>query len=254
MAEYKREIGVAVSVAVALAIIVGGVSIYYFPGPTNSTNTSSVTTPAGTSSITTSSVHSTETATTVVFQTTTNSQSPQLQLSDFSVLGKIPILVVTPQNNTFLLMYNVTAYNYTLSLSYEQGNSYSVQYSNGTQWLNSSRACQTTVNNSTTTANDSLSNTTVVTTTGVPCGKSNGVWYPVNGEPIANVQNFNGSDVQVSIQPTSIPAHTTQAIQVRISIEMDPGVYAINLAVGIQAQGFSTIEYSLGYTPVIVQG
>jgi hypothetical protein len=244
LAEYKKEITVAVSIAVALAIIVGGVSTYYFSGPTN---------PAGTSSVTTSSVHSTETATSVQFQMTTNSQSPQLQLNDFSVLGKIPILVVTPQNNTFLLMYNVTSYNYTLSLSYEQVNSYSVQYSNGTQWLNSSRDCQTTVNNSTTTIRDSLSNSTVVTTTGVPCGKPNGEWYPVNGEPIANVQNFNGSDVQVSIQPTSVPAHTTQTIQVRISIEMDPGVYAINLAVGIQAQGFSAVEYSLGYTPVIVQ-
>ncbi len=252
MAEYKREIGVAVSIAVALAIIVGGVSIYYFPGTTNPGSTSSVTTTGGTSSVTTSSLHSTETSTSVAFQTTTNSQSPQLQLSDFSVLGKIPILVVTPQNNTFLLMYNVTAYNYTLSLSYEQGNSYSVQYSNGTQWLNSSRACQTT-SNSTTTVNNTFSSTTVVTTTGVPCGKSNGEWYPVNGEPIANVQNFNGSDVQVSIQPTSVPAHTTQAIQVSISIEMDPGVYAINLAMGIQAQGLSSIEYSLGYTPVIVQ-
>lgn len=244
MTEYRKEITVAVSIAIALAIVVGGVSIYFFSGPLS---------PLGASNTTYSGGYSIETTTSTQFQMTTNTGPPQLPLNEFSVLGNIPILVVTPQNNTFLLMYNVTAYNYTLSLSYEQVNSYSVEYSNGTEWLNSARECQTTVNNSTTTTGNSLSNTTVVTTTGIPCGESNGEWYPVNGEPIANVQNFNGSDVQVSIQPTIVQAHTTQTIQIRMSIELDPGVYAINLAMGIQAQGFSTAEYSLGYTPVIVQ-
>lgn len=187
--------------------------------------------------------------------TTIRLQTTQSLPSNFTIAGEIPYLVITPQNRTFTLTYTVTAYNYTLNLSYDQAYSYAVQYSNGTQWLSTSRPCQTGGIGSVPSTNTTYTTTTVITSTVIACGSPNAEWYPVNGTVISPNLGVNASNVQLSIQPTSIPAHATQQIQVKISILMHPGVYAINLGLDIQLPGSSRpVQYLLGYTPLIVKG
>lgn len=226
MAEYKKEIAFGSVLAILVVMALASAVIYLPLGQPNSSSN-------GRTLVTTQEVP-----------------------SNFSVSGEIPYLVVSPQNNTFVLTYSVTAYNYSLNLSYDQAYSYAVQYSNGTQWLSTSRPCQTGGTNSVPSSNtSSYTSTTAMATTGIPCGSSNGEWYPVNGTVILPHLDISASYVQLSIQPTSVPAHATQQIQVRVSIEMHPGMYAINLAMDIQAQGSSRpVQYLLGYMPLIVKG
>ena len=182
-------------------------------------------------------------------------QSTESIPSNFSITGAIPYLVVSPQNHTFVLTYAVTAYNYTLNLSYDQAYSYAVEYSNNTQWLSTSISCDThTTSNFNSIASTTYSTYTVVTISQIPCGSPTAEWYPVNGTVITPNLRINFIEAQLAIQPTSISAHSTQQIQVTVSIDMHAGVYAINLGMDIQTPSSRPVQYLLGYTPLIVQG
>jgi hypothetical protein len=254
MIHQRAAIGsTAIVLGVVAIIIVAAAGVLVITGQpsANTTHPSPLSTQSTIPSTTTS-------ATTLQLQTT------QTLPANFTVAGKVPYLVITPHNNTFTLTENVTANNYPLSLSYDQADSYTVQYSNGTQWLSTSRPCGTGISGlpttTTSTSTNSSSTTTqtvtsVITTTGIPCGSPNGEWYPVNGTVITPYSKVSSSEVQLTVQPTTIPAHTTSEVQVTVTIEMHPGVYAVSLEIFIQTPGeVPSVNYSLGYAPLIVQG
>lgn len=172
--------------------------------------------------------------------------------SSFTVAGNIPHVVLNSQNHTFTMTYHFTAYKYPLTLSYDQNQSYAVQYSNDTQWLSTSRPCESSTTMLTGTAS-TYTATAVTTTAGqVPCGATNGEWYPVN-TVITPYLVIGPSEVQMTIGPSNVAANSTQEVMVSVVVAIHPGVYALNLAVDVRTPGYQPVTYLLGYAPLIVR-
>lgn len=197
--------------------------------------------------------------------TTASATAPEP--SGYSLLTQEPYLLVTPTNHTFVVPFDVTTLNYSISLAYSQADSYAWRFSNGTQWASSSRSCESHASFSTTTVVTKTTTvvTSVTTTTGppilthisqVPCGDFPGEWWALNGTLISQNIAISATDVQMTIEPSSIPAHHNGMLNVTLNIGMPPGDYAVFLAVRIQEpdnSNFATaLLYLLYYMPVIV--
>jgi hypothetical protein len=256
MSEYKREISAAVAIAVLVALGIGALAIAVFPGTG-----------------TTTSSPSTETLT---LQTTEGSTTTTAPWS-YSILGQEPFLMVTPTNHTFSVPFDVTTQNYSINLTYSPEDSYAWLFSNGTQWASSARTCPP-VTTTTLTGGGAYTVTTTgvytVTATSVnppsgsppilthisqvPCGEAPpGEWWALNGTLISQHVAISPSEVQMTIQPSSFPAHYTGQMSVNLNIQMPTGDYGLFLAVHIQEPNnpnFATaLLYILYYMPVIVQ-
>jgi hypothetical protein len=248
MAEYKREIGVAVTIAVIAALGIGALAISIFPGSGAGTST-----PSGT------------TVTLVTTQGSTTAPQPW----EYSILGQEPFLTVTPANHTFTVPFDVTTHNYSISLAYSQAESYAWLFSNGTQWVSSARACppETTTTLTGTGQTYTVTATSVSTVTGsppilthasqVPCGEYPGEWWALNGTLVSRNVAITQNDVQMSIQPSAIPAHFTGKMNVTLTITMPPGNYGVFLAVLVSEPdnpGYGTsLLYIIYYMPMVVQ-
>lgn len=251
MAEYKREIGVAVTIAVIAALGIGAFAIAIFPGVAPGTST-----------------HPIETTTLVTLQGSTTSPEPW----SYWILGQEPYLTVTPKNHTFTVPFKVTTLDYSISLTYSSTDSYAWLFSNSTQWASSARSCEpvTTATPTTvtlTSSGTSDTRTAATTTSGyppiltyvsqVPCGEYPGEWWALNGTLISQHIAISPTDVQMIIQPSTIPAHYNGKMNVTLSIQMPPGNYGVFLAVHIQEPDFAnygtSLLYLFYYTPVVVR-
>ena len=223
MSKVKREIAilavVVVFVAVGLALYVGFSSV---KGPANS-----------------------------VTQTGETSTLQSIEQNDFGIQGPIPLLTLTPQNETFVLEYNATTLSSAVALTFNQSQSYATVYTNGTGWVSFSQPCSSSEITSSS-GQSVTSGASVVTVSGIPCGQPpNSGWTPVNGTVVTPRMTFNTNEIQVSLQPASFGADQNGSLHVTVTLNLRPGVYAIRLAFGVQMG--TTFEISSPSSfPVIV--
>ena len=258
MMSQRPAIGRAVIALAAIAVIAVATIAYF-----------STTQPGGPGTVeSTSSSAETMQPVTSTTQTLTIASATAPDPSSYSILAQEPYLLVTPNNHTFTVPFNVTTRNYSIGLTYSQAESYAWLFSNNTQWASSARSCESTTSAtatrvSTTTA--TITTVTTTTTTGppilthisqVPCGDFPGEWWALNGTLISQNVAIAPDDVQMTIQPSSIPAHYTGGFSVTLNIQMPPGNYGVFLAVNIQEPdnpNFGTaLLYILYYMPVVV--
>jgi hypothetical protein len=180
-----------------------------------------------------------------------NSSAP---LGDFTLQGPVPLVTVTPQNDTFTVTYNATTLSDPVtSLSFNLSQSYFTLYTDGTEWVPYSQACGSaskSLSSSESTTSFSMSTATVA---GNSCAYPATLgWAPVNGSAVAQYLRLNSSQVQMSVLPTSLPANHTGSLQFTITINLKPGVYDIGLGLGVQTSSF--FEFSdLNPFPVVVK-
>jgi hypothetical protein len=245
LTEIPRRIGIAVTVAVIAALAIGAFPVTTFPGI--GFNTASAQ----------------QTTTTAAAVASATAPSPD----SYSLLVQEPQLLVTPKNHTFTVPFDVMTRNDSLSLTSDQPDSYAWLYSNNTRWVFDGKSCGSTT--STITTNGTTTVTTVkktftgrITTTSitaasqVPCGNFPGEWWAVNGTKISDHVSISPSEVQMTIQPSSFPAHYSGTTNVTLNIQMPPGNYAVFLAIHVQEPDNPNfgrnLLYLLYYMPVVV--
>jgi hypothetical protein len=183
--------------------------------------------------------------------------------NDFTLKGPVPVLTVTPQNNTFTLSYNATTLSIPVTtLSFSLNQSWVGIYTNGTEWVPYSQACSSILESSSSdesVPSQASYSVSFITVSG-PCYNPPAPgWIPVNGTAIdayEQLTELNSSQVQLSVAPTMAPANQTVSLQFTITLNLKPGIYVIDLALGVQTTnangGF--FEYSdLNPFPVIVK-
>jgi hypothetical protein len=241
MAEYKKEIATAVTIAVIAALGIGVFAVSTFHegglGAPSSQLTASTT-------------------------ISTTAQDP----SNYALLAQAPQMLVTPKNHTFTIPFKVTTSNYSISLTYSPTDTYAWFYSNDTQWVFSGRPCESTTSRSVTGGstiiriNSTASNTATSTTSSEPpCGVFPGEWLPVTGVRISQNSSISPNELQVSIQPSSAPAHYSGTMIMTLDIRLPPGKYGVFLALHVQEPDnpyFGTrLLYPIsGYVPLVVSG
>jgi hypothetical protein len=197
--------------------------------------------------------------------TTTTASAPALSPDAYSLLVQEPQLLVTPENHTSTVSFEVQTRNYSLSLNYDQPDSYEWLYSNATQWVFDGRSCgfatsTITVNGTTTTITVSKTFTGRITTTSitaasqVSCGNFPGEWWAVNGTRMSDQASISPGEAQMTMQPSSFPPHYSGTAKANLDIQMPPGNYAVFLAVHVREPdnpNFGTaLLYLLYYMPV----
>ncbi len=177
---------------------------------------------------------------------------------DFSLKGPIPLVTITPENNTFTLTYNATTLSSPVTnLSFNLSQSYVTIYTNGTEWVAYSQACgsssQSSSSGGSVASQSSISSGSVVTVTGNSCDYPATLgWAPVNGTAVDRYAKLNSSQVELSVLPTAVAANQTVSLQFTITLNLKPGVYDIGLGLGVQTTTF--FEFSdLNPFPVIVK-
>jgi len=183
------------------------------------------------------------------------------QRNDFTLEGPVPLLTITPQNNTFTLTYNATTLSSpATAISFSLNQSYAAIYTNGTEWATYSQACSSILESSSSEesvpSQASGYSVSFITVSGPCYNPPSPGWIPVNGTAVESYAHLNSSQVELSVAPTSTPANRTMTLQFTITLNLKPGVYAIRLAVGVQTTssygGF--FEYADLYPfPVIVE-
>ena len=219
MSEYKKEIAaltiVAVLVAVGLAVGINTMS------STLSTSAISLPTTSITSSPTTSATVTTQT----LFLGTT-------QQDVFSATESNPLLVITPQNRTFVVTYDVMAKSPTV-LSFNASQSYAIVYTNGTNWVSYSEPCSSQTTSS---VGGNAGGQMVNVISKVPCGQPPGSgWAAVNGSIAYRETPLTQGDAQVSIEPVTITANQAQTLRITVTLGLKPGVYSLGLVINVRA-------------------
>jgi hypothetical protein len=242
MSEYKKRIAmfavIAVLAAAGLAAAISAIS------PQGGITSTQITSPRGTTTST---------------QLTSVELPPQQ--NDFSLKGPVPLVTVSPRNNTFTLTYSATTLGFPVTdISFNLSESYVAIYTNETEWARYSQVCSSSSSSEESTLSSegsmgqaSVTSVSVVTETGEPCDSSPAPgWVPVNGSAVQQYAKLNPNEVEMSVQPTTIAANETVSLQFRITLNLKPGVYAIGLALGVQTT--SLFEFSrLNPFPVIVK-
>ena len=182
--------------------------------------------------------------------------------NDFNLKGPVPLLTVTPQNDTFTLAYDATTLSSTVtSLSFSLNQSWVMIFTNGTEWVPYSRACSSILESSSEESLPSQASYSVsFTTVSGPCYNPPAPgWIPVNGTTVkayGQVTELNSSQVELSVAPNTAPPNQTVSLLFTITLNLKPGIYVIELALGVQTTnaygGF--FEYADLYPfPVIVK-
>ena len=182
--------------------------------------------------------------------------------NDFNLKGPVPLLTVTPQNDTFTLAYDATTLSSTVtSLSFSLNQSWVMIFTNGTEWVPYSRACSSILESSSEESLPSQASYSVsFTTVSGPCYNPPAPgWIPVNGTTVKDygqVTELNSSQVELSVAPNTAPPNQTVSLLFTITLNLKPGIYVIELALGVQTTnaygGF--FEYADLYPfPVIVK-
>jgi hypothetical protein len=186
------------------------------------------------------------------------------QPNDFTLKGPVPLVTVTPQNNTFTLSYNATTLSSPVTaLSFSLNLSWVGIYTNGTEWVPYSQACSSILGSSSSSDESVPSQASYSVsffTVSGPCYNPPAPgWIPINGTAIdayEQLTELNSSQVRLSVTPTAAPANQTVSLQFTITLNAKPGIYVIGLALGVQSTnahgGF--FEYSdLNPFPVIAK-
>ena len=183
--------------------------------------------------------------------------------NDFNLKGPVPLLTVTPQNDTFTLAYNATTLSSTVnSLSFSLNQSWVMIFTNGTEWVPYSQACSSILESSASEESvpSQASYSVSFTTVSGPCYNPPAPgWIPVNGTTVKDygqVTELNSSQVELSVAPNTAPPNQTVSLLFTITLNLKPGIYVIELALGVQTTnaygGF--FEYADLYPfPVIVK-
>jgi len=182
--------------------------------------------------------------------------------NDFNLKGPVPLLTVTPQNDTFTLAYDATTLSSTVtSLSFSLNQSWVMIFTNGTEWVPYSQACSSILDSSSEESVPSQASYSVsFTTVSGPCYNPPAPgWIPVNGTTVKDygqVTELNSSQVELSVAPNTAPPNQTVSLLFTITLNLKPGIYVIELALGVQTTnaygGF--FEYADLYPfPVIVK-
>ena len=182
--------------------------------------------------------------------------------NDFNLKGPVPLLTVTPQNDTFTLAYSATTLSSTVnSLSFSLNQSWVMIFTNGTEWVPYSQACSSILESSSEESLPSQASYSVsFTTVSGPCYNPPAPgWIPVNGTTVKDygqVTELNSSQVELSVAPNTAPPNQTVSLLFTITLNLKPGIYVIELALGVQTTnaygGF--FEYADLYPfPVIVK-
>jgi len=182
--------------------------------------------------------------------------------NDFNLKGPVPLLTITPQNDTFTLAYNATTLSSTVtSLSFSLNQSWVMVFTNGTEWVPYSQACSSILESSSEESVPSQASYSVsFTTVSGPCYNPPAPgWIPVNGTTVKDygqVTELNSSQVELSVAPNTAPPNQTVSLLFTITLNLKPGIYVIELALGVQTTnaygGF--FEYADLYPfPVIVK-
>jgi hypothetical protein len=184
-----------------------------------------------------------------------NSSAPP---GDFSLKGPVPLVTITPQNNTFTVTYNASTLSSPVtSLSFNLSQSYATVYTDGTEWVPYSQACGSSLESSSpsesvTSQTSSFSVSTIIVTGNSCAYPATLGWAPVNGTAIVQYLKLNSSQVELSVLPTTVTANQTVNLQFTITLNLKPGVYDIELGLGVQTSSF--FEFSdLNPFPVIVK-
>ena len=94
-------------------------------------------------------------------------------------------------------------------------------------------------------------------TSQVPCGEYPGEWWALNGTLVSRNVAITQNDVQMSMQPSTIPAHFSGTMNVTLTIALPPGDYGTFFAVHISEPdnpGYGTaLLYLVYYVPVVVR-
>jgi hypothetical protein len=183
--------------------------------------------------------------------------------NDFTLKGPTPLVTVTPQNNTFTLSYNATTLSSPVSsLSFSLNQSWVMIFTNGTEWVPYSQACSSILDSSSSEESvpSQASYSVSFTTVSGPCYNPPAPgWIPVNGTTVkeyGQVTELNSSQVELSVAPTTAPANQTVSLLFTITLNLKPGIYVIELALGVQTTNADgrVFEYShLNPFPVIVK-
>jgi hypothetical protein len=184
------------------------------------------------------------------------------QQNDFTLTGPVPLVTVTPGNNTFTLAYTASTLGSPVTtLSFSLSQSYVAIYTNGTEWVSYSQACssglESTSPSETVTGQASGYSVSVIAVPASPCNSPPAPgWVPVNGSAIDSYAKLNSSQVDLSVNPAATPANHTVSLQFTITLNLRRGIYVVGLALGVQttnAYGWF-FEYSdLNPFPVIVK-
>ncbi len=183
------------------------------------------------------------------------------QPNDFTLKGPVPLLTITPQNNTFTTSYNATTLSSPVtSLSFSLNQSWVMIFTNGTEWVPYSQACSTQSSSEESVPSQTTGYSVSVTTVSGACYNPPAPgWIPVNGTTVkeyGQVTELNSSQVELSVVPTTAPANQTVSLLFTITLNLQPGVYVIELALGVQISNANGgyFEYAgLPPFPVIVQ-
>jgi len=183
--------------------------------------------------------------------------------NDFNLKGPVPLLTVTPQNDTFTLAYNATTLSSTVnSLSFSLNQSWVMIFTNGTEWVPYSQACSSILESSASEESvpSQASYSVSFTTVSGPCYNPPAPgWIPVNGTTVKDygqVTELNSSQVELSVAPNTAPPNQTVNLLFTITLNLKPGIYVIELALGVQTTNADGVffEYShLNPFPVIVK-
>jgi len=233
MTSHRGGIGAAIVALVVIVVVIVGAIGYFSLAPQSGSGTGSTTLFANSST----------------------------QQNDFTLKGPVPLVTISPLNNTFTLTYNATTLSSPVTdLSFNLSQSYITIYINGTQWVPYSQACSSSLESSSSgenvTSQASGYSVSVITVSG-PCYNPPAPgWIPVNGTAVDQRATLNSSQVELSVTPTTTPANQTVTLQFTITLNLNPGVYVIGLALGVQTTnaygGF--FEYSdLNPFPVIAK-
>lgn len=183
--------------------------------------------------------------------------------NDFTLKGPVPPVTVTPQNDTFTLSYNATTLSSPVtSLSFSLNQSWVMIFTNGTEWVPYLQACSSILESSSSEQSvpSQASYSVSFTTVSGPCYNPPAPgWIPVNGTTVkqyGQVTELNSSQVELSVAPTTAPANQTVSLLFTVTLNLKPGIYVIELALGVQTTnadgGF--FEYShLNPFPVTVK-
>jgi len=175
------------------------------------------------------------------------------------IAGQVPLVKISGEEGAFNITFTATTSETPVSLAFDLNQSFITTYTKGTEWISASKVCTTSSQTSGDIGNPGTSTTSVTTITAAPtpCNSSPVPgWAVVNGSVVDQNILLKSGEVSLSVAPATIAANQATILQLRITLHLTPGVYAIELALGVQtANNAKDFEvYDLNALPVIVTG
>jgi len=263
-----RRTKVAILAISAIIVMVVAVASSEFTAESRTENATLIF-PEGTTSVISGSsggatpVFPNETTTTILSRTVVSSTFYNSAVNTqgyIGIAGEVPLVKISGEEGVFNLTFTATTSVTPVSLAFDLNQSFLTTYTNGTEWISASKVCDTSSSQTSSNIGQpgiGITSVTTITATPTSCNSSPVLgWAVVNGSVADQNVELKSDEVSLSVAPVTIAANQTVRLQLQITLHLKPGVYAIELALGIQTanddEGFEVFD--LSPLPIIVTG